>query len=167
MKRVLVSFAVIAALAACGKKDDKKGDKKGAPSAGAKATDEDCEKIGVKSAAQSMENTPPGSTDEQRAKLKALSDEAGKAITARCKADGWTAEAVVCGLRAQNPAVECDGKLTPEQVQKMRADVMAIFAKATPPPPPGAPPVPTGEQPPTAPPPTLPPPPPPGAPPVP
>lgn len=156
MKRVLVSFVLIAALAACGKKDDKKGAGGGsAPSPGAKASADDCDKLGAKTSVQSMENTPPGATDDQRAKLKALSDEAGKAIAKHCKDDGWTSEAVVCGLRSKNPQVECDDKLTADQKQKMTTEVQAIFAKAmtaAPPPTPPAPsltlPPPAGEAPP-------------------
>lgn len=121
---------VLAALAACGKKDDKKqGGEADKPKA-ATASDDDCDKLGAKTSTQSMENTPPGVTDDQRAKLKALSDEAGKAVAKRCKDDDWTAEAVVCGLRSSNPQVECDGKLTAEQKQKMTADVQAVFSRA-------------------------------------
>jgi hypothetical protein len=126
MKRVSMTLVVLAALAACGKKDKSAG---GAAGAG-KAAAADCDKLGARTAEQSMQNTPPGASELQRAKLQAVSDEAGRAIAIRCKDDGWTAAAVACGLSAKNPGVECDATLTPEQKQKMVTEVQAIFAKA-------------------------------------
>lgn len=140
----LMSLMVVVALAGagCGKKDGAGGGSggggTGAPSAA------DCDTLGAKTAVESMAMTPPGTSDDQRRVLQAISDEAGRAIATRCKADGWSADAVACGLTAKNPGAECSAKLTAEQKQKMTTDVQAVFAKGAkllgvpggPPPPP-------------------------------
>jgi hypothetical protein len=94
---------------------------------------DDCDALGAKTATLSMGETPPDTRPDRVAKLQEISDEAGRAIATLCKTDGWSAEAVACGLAAKDPGRECDDKLTDVQKQKMRVAVMAIFAKAAPP----------------------------------
>ncbi len=111
----------------------------------------DCDRLGQRSVAQSMEKTPPGTSEARRRALQAMSEEAGRAIAGRCKADGWSRSAVQCGLDSKNPDSDCAGRLTPEQTRKMTEEVQAIFARglaampAEPPPaPPSAPATPPG-----------------------
>ena len=94
---------------------------------------DDCDELGAKTAALAMGETPPGTRPDRAAKLQEIADEAGRAIATLCKTDGWSADAVACGLAARDPARECDAKLTDVQKQKMRVAVMAIFSKAAPP----------------------------------
>jgi hypothetical protein len=134
MQKLLVIACCVLALVAC--KGDKKSD---APAGGTTAalpkggkgmpTAADCDSLGKKTSKQSMEMTPPGTSDADRAKLQVMSDEAGAAIAELCKTDSWSGEAVACGLSAKNPAVECKGKLTDAQVAAMEARVQAIFTK--------------------------------------
>jgi hypothetical protein len=93
----------------------------------------DCDALGAKTAALSMGETPPDTRPDRVKKLQEISDEAGRAIATLCKTDGWSTEAVACGLAAKDPARECDDKLTDIQQTKMRTAVMAIFSKAAPP----------------------------------
>jgi hypothetical protein len=93
----------------------------------------DCDKLGARTVEISMANTPEGTLPDQVAKLRAVSEEAGHAIASLCKTDGWSAEAVACGLAAKDPSRECNDKLTDVQQKKMQAAVMAIFSKAAPP----------------------------------
>ncbi|HUQ01425.1 MAG TPA: hypothetical protein VM261_02970 [Kofleriaceae bacterium] len=94
---------------------------------------DDCDALGAKTAMLSMGETPPDTKPGRAARLQEISDEAGRAIATLCKTDGWTSEAVACGLAAKDPARECDDKLTDVQKNKMRVAVMAIFSKAAPP----------------------------------
>jgi hypothetical protein len=133
MKVTLVIACIVAGLAGCKDDKPKAGDvPTGAVPTGGKGmpTAADCDNLGKKTSKQSMEQTPAGTSDADRAKLQALSDEAGAAIAELCKTDGWTGEAVACGLAAKDPSSECEGKLTDAQIAKMRQRVQAIFSKA-------------------------------------
>jgi hypothetical protein len=96
-------------------------------------SESDCDKLGARTVEISMAETPAGTPPDRVAKLKAISEEAGHAIASLCKTDGWSAEAVACGLAAKDPSRECNDKLTDVQQKKMQAAVMAIFSKAAPP----------------------------------
>lgn len=137
---VLALFVAVAA-GGCGKKKDEAPAGGGAASGSSAEpvkpkrkmglqTDQDCDRLGKKSSADSMAMTPPGTPDDQKAKLQALSDEAGNAIAALCKSDSWSGEAIACGLSAKDPATECKGLLTDAQLIKMEETVKAIFEKA-------------------------------------
>lgn len=144
MKRLVILVAVLA-LATCGKKEE------AAPAGGSAAgsapppgvavakggkgtpTEGDCDRLGARTVEMSMAETPPGTPPDRVAKLKEISEEAGRAIATLCKTDGWSGDAVSCGLAAKDPSRECHDKLTETQRTKMQAQVMAIFAKAAPP----------------------------------
>lgn len=149
----------LALVVGCGKGDDKAaGGGNKPPRKMGVQTGQDCDRLGQKMVSLAMKDTPPGMTDEQKAALQKLSEEAGLAIARHCKDDGWTGEAVACGMSATDPSKECNDKLTAEQKQKMQDEVQVIFEKgmgavmAAPPPPPPVPPPPSTEPPPAAPP---------------
>ncbi len=145
MTRSTWVLAAMLAITGCSKKKDEgvgagTGTASGSASGGAVAKggpempiSGDCDRLGKKTSELSMQNTPPDTTTEMRAKLQAISDEAGLAIAELCKVDKWTADAVACGLAATDPAKECDAKLTADQKAHMQEKVMAIFAKLSPP----------------------------------
>lgn len=143
----------------CGKSDDKGATGGGKPPRKmGLQTGQDCERLGAKMTEVAMKDTPAGMSDEQKVALRKLSEEAGQAIARHCKDDGWSGEAVACGMSATDPSKECNDKLTAEQKQKMQDEVQAIFEKgmaavmgAAPPAPP-VPPPPSTEPPPAAPP---------------
>jgi hypothetical protein len=58
-------------------------------------------------------------TSVMRRRLENLSRETGHAIAVRCVADGWSAEAVKCGLAAKDPQLECRGERTAPPRKKM------------------------------------------------
>jgi hypothetical protein len=131
MKRALrstVTLAIVASLtagaAACGKKDNADG-------AGAATSASDCDKLGERTVAQSMGDTPPGMGPAQVKALHGLAEEAGKAIATHCKEDGWSAKAIQCGLTSKQPQVECDALITPDQKQKMTRAVQQVFEKGS------------------------------------
>ena len=93
----------------------------------------DCDKLAARTVDMSMAQTPEGTPPDRVAKLKAISEEAAHAIASLCKTDGWSADAVACGLAAKDPSRECNDKLTDVQKAKMQAAVTAIFSKAAPP----------------------------------
>ena len=148
MKRLMILVAVVG-LVGCSKKKEDAGTQvasgaasgtasgsaaaTGGTAASAAPTEADCDTLGAKTAGMSMAETPAGTPPDRVAKLKEISDEAGRAIATLCKNDGWSAEAVACGLAAKDPGRECNDKLTDTQKTKMQAQVMAIFAKAAPP----------------------------------
>src|SRR3990167_3985703 len=49
-------------------------------------------------------------------------ERAGLVIARLCKTDGWSGEAVACGLTARDTANECDALLTAAQKAKMAAE---------------------------------------------
>ena len=138
-----MTLVLVAGLAAgCGKSDDKDGGKPRRKMG--LQTGQDCDRLGTKSVALAMKDTPPGMTEEQKVVLRKLAEEAGLALARHCKDDEWSGEAVACGMSATDPSKECDSKLTDGQKQKLRADVQAIFEKGmaavmAAAPPPGAP----------------------------
>ncbi len=87
----------------------------------------DCDALGAKMVTQSMAQAPAGIGEEERTHLQALSGQAGQVIARLCKTDGWTADAVSCGLIARDPSNDCDAKLTAAQKQKMGDEIKAIF----------------------------------------
>jgi hypothetical protein len=119
----ILAAAALLAAGCGGKKRDKD------PAGKAATTDASCEKLGQRTVARSMEETPPGMPPDQVKVLRELSEEAGVAIAKRCKEDGWSPEAIACGVTAKNAQVECDAKLTAAQKEKMIAEVQAIFSK--------------------------------------
>jgi hypothetical protein len=94
---------------------------------------DDCDKLAARTVDMSMAETPEGTPPDRVAKLKAVSEQAARAIATLCKTDGWSSEAVACGLAAKDPSRECSDKLTQVQKNKMQAQVMAIFAQVAPP----------------------------------
>lgn len=144
MKRLLILAAVLG-LVACGKKEEAasaSGSASGnapppavAVEKGGKGTptEADCDKLGARTVEMSMAETPAGTPPDRVAKLKEISEEAGRAIATLCKTDGWSADAVACGLAAKDPSRECHDKLTETQRTKMQTQVMVIFSKAAPP----------------------------------
>jgi hypothetical protein len=53
-------------------------------------------------------------------------------LVTHCKADGWSADATACYAAAGNPKdmEGCKGKMTPEQVTKLQADIMQVMMSA-------------------------------------
>ncbi len=89
----------------------------------------ECDALGQRTIAGSMQQTPPGAPPEQVRQLQAMSDEAAAVIATHCKNDGWSRDAVTCGLTAADPGVACKGKLSADQVQRMTQDVQAVFTR--------------------------------------
>lgn len=117
---VLCSVLFAASFAAGCKKDKKDGE-----GAAAKNT---CEGVGAliaehMSHEDGMDQAPP----EMKKKMEEGMKKVPAAITAACKADKWSQEALDCAATAKDPKEECEGKLTPEQEKNMVTAAMTAM----------------------------------------
>jgi len=115
----LISVVAVALLAACSTSGRKGGE----------VHPDECQAIGDQTAANAIAQIPRGTDPAMRERLENLSRETGHIIAVRCVAEGWSAEAVKCGLAAKDPQLECRDKLTAAQLKRMSDEVQETWTK--------------------------------------
>jgi hypothetical protein len=114
LKKISVVFCagLMAAAFAAGCKKDKDG-----------AGGGDCGALGKR-----LESQMTKEMGDLPAEAKAMAEKQAKpmiaAVVTSCKEDKWTKEAIDCGLTAEDPATDCEGKITKEQMAKMEERMM-------------------------------------------